>query len=77
MKLVNVLVMDELMNDLDIEMFDLLEDLLVEYKGMLLLVSYDCDFLDNVVMSLMVFEGDGYIEEYVGGYLDWVVEKVK
>ncbi len=73
----NVLVMDEPTNDLDIETLDLLEDLLVEYKGTLLLVSHDRDFLDNVVTSSMVFEGDGHIEEYVGGYSDWVKEKEK
>ncbi|ATC66010.1 ABC transporter ATP-binding protein [Nibricoccus aquaticus] len=73
----NVLVMDEPTNDLDIETLDLLEDLLVEYKGTLLLVSHDRDFLDNVVTSSMVFEGDGHIEEYVGGYSDWVTEKAK
>ncbi|MGC4074730.1 MAG: hypothetical protein QM760_19945 [Nibricoccus sp.] len=69
--------MDEPTNDLDIETLDLLEDLLVEYKGTLLLVSHDRDFLDNVVTSSMVFEGDGRIEEYVGGYSDWVKEKEK
>jgi ABC transport system ATP-binding/permease protein len=73
----NVLVMDEPTNDLDIETLDLLEDLLVEYKGTLLLVSHDRDFLDNVVTSSMVFEGDGHIEEYVGGYSDWLSEKEK
>jgi ATP-binding cassette subfamily F protein uup len=73
----NVLVMDEPTNDLDIETLDLLEDLLVEYKGTLLLVSHDRDFLDNVVTSSMVFEGDGHIEEYVGGYSDWMAEKTK
>jgi ATP-binding cassette subfamily F protein uup len=73
----NVLVMDEPTNDLDIETLDLLEDLLVEYKGTLLLVSHDRDFLDNVVTSSMVFEGDGHIEEYIGGYSDWVAEKAK
>jgi ATP-binding cassette subfamily F protein uup len=73
----NVLVMDEPTNDLDIETLDLLEDLLVEYTGTLLLVSHDRDFLDNVVTSSMVFEGDGRIEEYVGGYSDWLKEKEK
>jgi ATP-binding cassette subfamily F protein uup len=73
----NVLVMDEPTNDLDIETLDLLEDLLVRYEGTLLLVSHDRDFLDNVVTSSMVFEGDGRIEEYVGGYSDWLKEKEK
>ena len=73
----NVLVMDEPTNDLDAETLDLLEDLLVEYQGTLLVVSHDRDFLDNVVTSTLVFEGDGRIGEYVGGYTDWVREKEK
>ena len=73
----NVLVMDEPTNDLDAETLDLLEDLLVEYQGTLLLVSHDRDFLDNVVTSTLVFEGDGRIGDYVGGYADWVREKEK
>ena len=54
--------------------FDLLEDLLVEYQGTMLLVSHDREFLDNVVTSTLVFEGDGRIEEYIGGYSDWVAQ---
>jgi len=73
----NVLVMDEPTNDLDAETLDLLEDLLVEYKGTLIVVSHDRDFLDNVVTSSLVFEGDGRIEEYVGGYSDWIREREK
>ncbi|MBP7141805.1 MAG: ATP-binding cassette domain-containing protein [Opitutaceae bacterium] len=73
----NVLVMDEPTNDLDAETLDLLEDLLVEYQGTLLVVSHDRDFLDNVVSSTMVFEGEGRIAEYVGGYSDWLKEKEK
>jgi len=73
----NVLVMDEPTNDLDAETLDLLEDLLVEYQGTLLVVSHDRDFLDNVVASSFVFEGDGRIGEYVGGYTDWLKEKEK
>ena len=73
----NVLVMDEPTNDLDAETLDLLEDLLVEYQGTLLVVSHDRDFLDNVVTSTLVFEGDGIIGDYVGGYADWVNEKAK
>ncbi len=73
----NVLVMDEPTNDLDAETLDLLEDLLVEYQGTLLVVSHDRDFLDNVVASTFVFEGDGHIGEYVGGYTDWLKEKEK
>jgi ATP-binding cassette subfamily F protein uup len=70
----NVLVLDEPTNDLDAETLDLLEDLLVEYQGTLLLVSHDREFLDNVVTSTLVFEGDGRIEEYIGGYSDWVAQ---
>ncbi|MDX2186105.1 MAG: ATP-binding cassette domain-containing protein [Opitutaceae bacterium] len=73
----NVLVMDEPTNDLDAETLDLLEDLLVEYQGTLLIVSHDRDFLDNVVTSSLVFEGEGRIEEYIGGYSDWVAERLK
>ncbi len=73
----NVLIMDEPTNDLDAETLDLLEDLLVEYQGTLLVVSHDRDFLDNVVTSTLVFEGDGRIGDYVGGYADWVREKEK
>uniref|UniRef100_UPI0040493D28 ATP-binding cassette domain-containing protein n=1 Tax=Cephaloticoccus sp. TaxID=1985742 RepID=UPI0040493D28 len=73
----NVLVMDEPTNDLDAETLDLLEDLLVDYQGTLLVVSHDRDFLDNVVTSTLVFEGDGRIGEFIGGYADWVAEKEK
>jgi len=73
----NVLVMDEPTNDLDAETLDLLEDLLVEYMGTLLIVSHDRDFLDNVVTSTLVFEGDGRIGDYVGGYADCVRERAK
>ena len=67
----NLLVMDEPTNDLDVETLELLEDLLAEYPGTLLLVSHDRDFLDNVVTSTLVMEGDGRVGEYVGGYSDW------
>jgi ATP-binding cassette subfamily F protein uup len=67
----NVLVMDEPTNDLDAETLELLEDLLVEFKGTLLVISHDRDFLDNVVTSTFVFEGQGRIGEFVGGYADW------
>jgi len=73
----NVLVMDEPTNDLDAETLDLLEDLLVDYSGTLLIVSHDRDFLDNVVTSTLVFEGGGHIGDYVGGYADWVKEREK
>jgi ATP-binding cassette subfamily F protein uup len=73
----NFLVLDEPTNDLDAETLDLLEDLLVEFKGTLLLVSHDRAFLDEVVTSTLVFEGDGHIGDYVGGYTDWQNEKRK
>jgi ABC transport system ATP-binding/permease protein len=68
----NVLVLDEPTNDLDLETLELLEQQLVEWPGTLLLVSHDRRFLDNVVTSTMWFAGDGRIEEYVGGYEDWL-----
>ncbi len=68
----NFLVLDEPTNDLDIETLELLEELLVEYTGTVLLVSHDRAFMDNVVSSLLVFEGNGKVQEYVGGYSDWV-----
>jgi ATP-binding cassette subfamily F protein uup len=71
----NVLVLDEPTNDLDLETLELLEARLVEYPGTILLVSHDRAFLDNVVTSTFVFEGQGRIEEYVGGYQDWVRQR--
>ena len=68
----NLLVLDEPTNDLDIETLELLEELLIDYRGTILLVSHDRAFLDNVVTSTLVFEGEGKIQEYVGGYSDWV-----
>ena len=67
----NLLVMDEPTNDLDVETLELLEELLGDYAGTLLLVSHDREFLDNVVTSTLVMEGDGSVGEYVGGYSDW------
>lgn len=67
----NMLVLDEPTNDLDVDTLELLEELLAEYKGTLLLVSHDRTFLDNVVTSTLVFEGDGRFNEYAGGYDDW------
>jgi len=67
----NLLVLDEPTNDLDIETLELLEDLLLKFDGTVLLVSHDRRFMDNVVTSIMVFEGEGRIHEYVGGYSDW------
>lgn len=71
----NLLVMDEPTNDLDIETLELLEELLANYQGTLLLVSHDRKFLDNVVTSTLVFEGNGKISEYIGGYQDWLRQK--
>ena len=71
----NVLVLDEPTNDLDIETLELLEVLLQEYSGTLFLVSHDRAFLDNVVTQVIAFEGDGILQEYVGGYDDWVRAK--
>jgi ATP-binding cassette subfamily F protein uup len=68
----NVLVLDEPTNDLDLETLELLEAQLVEWPGTLLLVSHDRAFLDNIVLSTFVFDGGGRVEEYVGGYEDWV-----
>ena len=67
----NLLVLDEPTNDLDIETLELLEDLLIKYKGTVILVSHDRAFLDNVVSSLLVFEDDGKLVEHVGGYSSW------
>ena len=71
----NVLVMDEPTNDLDVETLELLETLLFEYQGTLLLVSHDRAFLNNVVTSTLVFEGQGRVIEYAGGYDDWLVQR--
>jgi ATP-binding cassette subfamily F protein uup len=71
----NVLVLDEPTNDLDIETLELLEALLVDWPGTLLLVSHDRAFIDNVVTSTLVFEGPGEVKEYVGGYEDWLRQR--
>jgi len=71
----NLLVLDEPTNDLDIETLELLEALLSEYQGTLLIVSHDRVFLDNAVTSTLVFAGNGKIEEYVGGYQDWLKQR--
>ena len=68
----DVLVLDEPTNDLDIETLELLEELLADYRGTLLLVSHDREFLDNVVSSSLVFEGNGRVVAYAGGYSDWL-----
>ncbi|MDE0746150.1 MAG: ATP-binding cassette domain-containing protein [Porticoccaceae bacterium] len=71
----NILVLDEPTNDLDIDTLDLLEELLIDYKGTVILVSHDRAFLNNVVTSTLVFEGDGTINQYVGGYDDWLRQR--
>jgi ATP-binding cassette subfamily F protein uup len=71
----NLLVMDEPTNDLDAETLEVLEEMVSEYPGTLLLVSHDREFLDNVVTSTLVFEGQGRVHEYVGGYSDWMRQR--
>ena len=71
----NLLVMDEPTNDLDVETLELLEEILGDYPGTLLLVSHDRDFLDNVVTSTLVMEGNGRVGEYIGGYSDWIRQR--
>jgi ABC transport system ATP-binding/permease protein len=71
----NVLVLDEPTNDLDVETLELLEERLLNYNGTILLVSHDREFLNNVVTSTIVFEGDGRLVEYVGGYDDWLRQR--
>ncbi len=71
----NLLVMDEPTNDLDVETLELLEELLADYPGTLLLVSHDREFLDNVVTSTLALEGEGRVGEYVGGYAEWLRQR--
>jgi ABC transport system ATP-binding/permease protein len=71
----NLLVLDEPTNDLDAETLELLEELLVDYAGTLLVVSHDREFLDRVVTGTLVFEGGGRVKEYAGGYTDWIRQK--
>ncbi len=73
----NLLVMDEPTNDLDAETLDLLEELLIGYQGTLLLVSHDRSFINNVATSTIVFDDDGEVREYVGGYDDWVQQRTQ
>jgi ATP-binding cassette subfamily F protein uup len=68
----NLIVMDEPTNDLDLETLELLEEKLVAFDGTLLLVSHDRAFLDNVVTSVFVLDGSGKVDEFVGGYTDWM-----
>ena len=71
----NLLVLDEPTNDLDIETLNLLEGLLMDFSGTLLVVSHDREFVDNIVTSTLVFEGGGRVGEYVGGYTDWLRQR--
>lgn len=71
----NVLVLDEPTNDLDADTLELLEEMLMEYQGTVLLVSHDREFLNNIVTSTIVFEGEGRLVEYVGGYDDWLRQR--
>jgi ABC transport system ATP-binding/permease protein len=71
----NLLVLDEPTNDLDIETLELLEALLIDWPGTLLLVSHDRAFIDHVVTSTLVFEGEGRVQEYIGGYADWLRQR--
>ena len=77
MKPSNLLVLDEPTNDLDAETLELLEELLLNYQGNVLLVSHDRAFLNNVVTSILVFEGNGRVTEYIGGYDDWLKQGKK
>jgi len=72
LKPVNLMILDEPTNDLDVETLEILEQKLVDYAGTLIVVSHDRVFLDNVVTSILVFENSGVLEEYVGGYSDWL-----
>lgn len=73
----NMLILDEPTNDLDIDTLDLLEELLIEYKGTIILVSHDRAFINNVVTSTLAFEGEGTFNHYVGGYSDWLSQRSK
>ena len=71
----NVLILDEPTNDLDVETLELLEAMLLDYTGTVLMVSHDRAFLNNVATSTLVFEGPGRVAEYVGGYDDWLRQR--
>ncbi|SFV87935.1 ABC transporter, ATP-binding protein [hydrothermal vent metagenome] len=71
----NLLVLDEPTNDLDVETLELLEEMLVDYTGTLILISHDRTFLNNVVGSTVVMDGDGVINQYAGGYDDYLLQK--
>ena len=70
------LILDEPTNDLDMETLDMLEEILINYEGTLLLVSHDRDFLDQTVTKVLAFEGDGKIEESIGGYSDYLNQRL-
>jgi ABC transport system ATP-binding/permease protein len=74
-KQANLLVMDEPTNDLDVETLELLEEILGNFDGTLLLVTHDREFMDNVVTQTLAFEGDGVVREYIGGYQDWLRQR--
>jgi ATP-binding cassette subfamily F protein uup len=69
------LILDEPTNDLDMETLDLLQEMLADYKGTIILVSHDRDFIDRIVTSTIVLEGDGEVVEYAGGYTDYISQK--
>ena len=71
----NVLVLDEPTNDLDMDTLDMLQELLMDYEGTLILVSHDRDFIDRVVTQTIAFEGDGEVQAYAGGYSDYLVQR--
>jgi len=71
----NLLVMDEPTNDLDMDTLELLEEMLIEFDGSLILVSHDREFIDNTVTSTLVFDAPGVVNEYVGGYEDWLRQR--
>lgn len=71
----NVMVLDEPTNDLDLETLDLLQDLIADYAGTVLLVSHDRDFLDRTVNRIIAYEGDGHWQVYAGGYSDMVAQR--
>lgn len=71
----NLLILDEPTNDLDVETLELLEEILTGYKGTVLIVSHDREFLDNIVTDSLVFEGHAQVKNYIGGYSDWLVQR--
>ena len=71
----NLLVLDEPTNDLDVETLELLEEMLVDYEGTLILISHDRTFLNNIVSSTIVMDGNAIIEQYNGGYYDYILQK--